>query len=111
MEIVDSKFGRDCLDKKSRKKRFGSLAKPMGDRISTLVAADNLEGVRNAPGRLNQMKGDRANQFEMRLSRNQRLIFEPAITEEEHKKYHRGSFDWSRITRIRLLEIYDPHGR
>lgn len=44
----------------------------------------------------------------MTITRNYRLIFEPAdkpVPQLEH-----GGLDWSAVTKVRILEVTDYHG-
>lgn len=91
-------------------KAFGAnRAKRLGVRLSAMLAALNLEALRNVPGRIHELKGDRRGQFAADLDGPFRLIFEPVLSEKERKDYV-GGFNWSLITHVRVLDVENYHG-
>lgn len=76
---------------------------------TSLLAASNLEELRNAPGRFHELREDRAGQFAADLDGPYRLIFEPVLTPEE-KPIHAAGFVWSKITHVSIVETADYHG-
>ena len=110
MDILfrERKFEKQC-------NRFGLLVRAHGERrarvirtrLDALRAAVNLEDLRNAPGRLHELKGDRKGQFSLDLDHPYRLLFTP---------HHRpvpltadGGVDWSGVAAVRILGIDDTH--
>jgi toxin HigB-1 len=77
-------------------------------RLDELLAADNLEVMRTLPGRCHELKHDRAGQLAIDVRHPYRLIFEPA--NEPIPRKEDGGLDWSKVTRIRILEVEDYHG-
>jgi proteic killer suppression protein len=96
---------KQCQTDKSRNVAFGTQrAKQLKKRLSALVAATNLEELRNAPGRLHQLKGDRAGQLSLDLDGPYRLIFEPVP-----RAAPPGGTPWTQITQVRIIAIEDTH--
>jgi plasmid maintenance system killer protein len=82
-------------------------AKTIMKRMAQLAAADNLEQLRNAPGRCHLLKGDLAQTFSIDLDGPYRLLFES--TEYPPPQMQDGTIDWTQITSIRILEVRDTH--
>jgi proteic killer suppression protein len=98
-----------CNLEKERKRAWGAeRAKQIGRRLDDLRAAPNLEVMRQAAGRCEELTGDRAGQLSLRVGANYRLLFEPA---NEPVPYRiDGGLDWSKVTAIRILDVEDYHG-
>ncbi len=89
-------------------KRFGTdLGKQVRKRLDDLVAAETLDDIRYAPGRFEELTGDRRGQFSLRVSANVRLIIEPANDAECLK--NDGGIDMRSVTAVRIVEIVDYH--
>lgn len=76
-------------------------------RLDALQAATCMEDLRNVPGRLHELSGNRKGQLSFDLDHPYRLLFVPnhspvPSTEE------RG-MDWERVTAVRILGIEDTH--
>lgn len=102
----DRKVQRACEDARLCAKRFGQLAASVQRRLVQLRAAEVLGDV--AIGNPHPLSGNRSGQFAVTISKNYRLVFEPAVdplplTED-------GDLDLTRVTRIRILEVDDYHG-
>lgn len=109
VDFGTSKLEKQCETEKSRKRAFGAEpGKRLGRRLTALHAAANLEELRNAPGRLHPMTGDRVGQLSLDLQGPYRLYFEPLVSEEETPDPS-GGLVWSEITHVRVLYIGDPH--
>ena len=107
--FLTGKLAKQCESQKSRRRAFGDeRGKRLGRRLSALLAASNLEDLRGTPGRLHELKGDRAGQFSLDLDGPYRLIFEPVLSKEE-RPGPSGGLSWSRITHIRIRSIEDTH--
>lgn len=76
-------------------------------RLEQLAAVECLEHARTLPGRLHELKGDRAGELALRLDGGWRLIFEPA--EDPPPTKPDGGLDWSAVTAVRILEVVDYH--
>lgn len=76
-------------------------------RLDALNAATILGDLRNTPGRLHELRGNRKGQFSMDLDGPYRLLFmanhDPVPTRFD------GGLDWSRITAITILGVEDTH--
>ena len=104
-----SKLKKQCQSRNSRKRAFGDeRGKRLGRRLSALLAAACLEDLRGAPGRLHELKGDRAGQFSFDLDGPYRLVFEPVVSGDENPATS-GGLSWSQITHVRILSIEDTH--
>ena len=109
VDFQDKKLAKDCADDGSRMKAFGEArAKKVKLRLTTLVAASNLEVLRNAPGGFHELRADRAGQFAADLEGPYRLIFEPVLSAEE-KVAHADGFVWSKVTHVSIVTIEDYH--
>jgi len=106
LEFQSQRMEKQCETDRSRSKAFGAQrAKLLKKRLSALVAASNLEELRNAPGRLHTLKGDRAGQLSLDLDGPYRLIFEPVAS----AALSESSTPWCQITHIRIISIEDTH--
>ena len=109
LEFATSRLAKDCADDRARLRAFGTnRKKKLGRRLSELVAAANLEVLRNAPGRWHELHGDRKGQFAVDLDGPFRLIFEAVLDDALGRPQTQGV--WSHITHVRILEIVDYHG-
>jgi len=100
---------KQCESWNSRRRVFGDeRGKRLGRRLSALLAASCLEDLRGAPGRLHELKGDRAGQLSLDLDGPYRLIFEPVLSEGDNPGPTDG-LSWSQITHVRILSIEDTH--
>jgi proteic killer suppression protein len=110
VDFADKKLAKDCADDRSRMRAFGrDRAKKLKLRLSSLVAAHSLHDLRNAPGRIHELRGDLAGRFAADLDGPYRLVFEPVISKEE-KADHANGFDWCKITHVSIIAIEDYHG-
>jgi len=76
-------------------------------RLNDLKLADNLEYVKNLPGKYHELVGDRKGQFACDLDHPYRLIFEPhenPVPIDEH-----GWKIWIEIKGVEIIEIEDYH--
>lgn len=109
LEFQTAKLAKQCETRNSRRRAFGDeRGKRLGRRLSALLAATCLEDLRAAPGRLHELKGDRAGQLSLDLDGPYRLLFEPILSEGQLT----GPSDtqsWSQVTHVRILSIEDTH--
>jgi plasmid maintenance system killer protein len=106
LDFQSQRMAKRCETDRSRSTAFGAQrAKLLKKRLSALIAASNLEELRNAPGRLHPLKGDRAGQLSLDLDGPYRLIFEPVAS----TRASQGSVPWGQVTRVRILSIEDTH--
>lgn len=95
---------------------FGLLRKTHGEnrakrirlRLDALRAATVLEDLRNMPGRLHELSGDRAGQLSLDLDGPYRLVFAPDHSPVPGRAD--GGMDWNQITAVLILGIEDTHG-
>lgn len=72
-------------------------------RMGQLAAADNLEQLRNAPGRCHLLTGNLSQTFSLDLDGPYRLLFESTEELED------GTIDWNQITSVRIPEVRDTY--
>jgi proteic killer suppression protein len=110
MDILfnDAKLEQDYNSQRVLKKRFGKrMAAVIRSRLDNLGAANNLEEMRQLPGRCHELLGDRARQLSLDLVHPLRLIFIPA--DDPIPRKLDGGMDWPQITSVRILGIDDTH--
>lgn len=110
MDILfkERRFEKQC-------NQLGELVRAHGTRRAQLIRvrldalryAECLEDLRNIPGRLHELRGNRRGQLSFDLDHPYRLIFTPhhnpvPVTEG-------GGMDWRRVTAVRILGIEDTH--
>jgi plasmid maintenance system killer protein len=110
---VDIQFGNAKLAKESNSAKLllkahgEARAKLIRRRLDALRAAVVLADLRNTPGRLHELKGDRKGQFSLDLDGPYRLLFvanhNPVPARPE------GGIDWTRITAVTILGVEDTH--
>lgn len=83
------------------------MAKIIRRRLDELHAADNLETMRDLPGRCHELKGDRKGQLALDLKHPKRLIFVPASDPVPRKDD--GGLDWGSVTSVKIIEVEDYH--
>jgi proteic killer suppression protein len=77
-------------------------------RLAELQTAEVLEDMRQLPGaRCHELTQDRKGQLAVDLVHPRRLVFEPANDPVPTKED--GGLDWSKVTRIMVIEITDYH--
>ena len=91
------------------KKGYRERSRALQNRLTTLAVADKLSDVpRGPPDWLEQLKGDRDEQFSVVLTRNWRLIFE--IDHDPIPRLGDGGIDLEKVTAIRFIEVVDFTG-
>ncbi len=83
-------------------------AKLLAKRLQAISAAVVLEDLRNTPGHLHELKGDRKGQLAFNLDGGNRLILEPA--DDPIPTKDDGGLDWTNIKALRVVEVEDYHG-
>ena len=110
MDILlrERKFEKQCNQQTELvRAQGGRRAQLIRARLDALRAATCLEDLRNVPGRLHELKGNRKGQLSYDLDHPYRLIFMP-----DHKPLpstEDGGMDWRRVTAVRILGIEDTH--
>ena len=109
MEIsfANCKLQKLCESEKELRKAYGSDgAKKVMRRLSDLRAAATLEDMRNLPGRIHELTGDRDGELAIDLAGGQRLIIAPTHGWHAEKE---GAPVWTTIDAVQVLEITDYH--
>ena len=97
-------------DQSAMKRAYGERSKALQNRLSVLDEAENLAEVPHGPPDwLEQLKGDRDEQFSVVLTGNWRLIFE--VDQDPIPRRKDGGIDLDKVTAIRFLEVVDYHGK
>lgn len=111
MDILFSstKLEKEFNDINLLQRRHGPRrAKLIRRRLDELRAADSLFVIRQLPAaRCHELKGNRAGQLSVDLDHPYRLIFEPYNTPIPKKPD--GGLDWTRITKIMIVDVEDTH--
>lgn len=108
INFISERLRDECQTAKSRQKNFGAeCAKKLQTRLDDLDAAPALEDLRHAPGRWEELTGDRKGQFSARLQGGKRLVFRPTRSPPPTKPD--GGLDWLAIDDITILEVVDYH--
>ncbi len=110
MEIsfANRKLQKLCESEKELRRAYGSDgAKKVMGRLSDLRAAATLEEMRNLPGRIHELDGDRDGQLGFDLSGGHRLVITPANGWPSEKT--EGAHVWTEIDAVQVLEIVDYH--
>ena len=105
----DSKFPKECNDKRKLQKRHGERrAKLLRRRLDELLAADTLEIMRTLPqAQCHELKGERAGQLSVNLDYPYRLIFE--VGNNPIPKKLDGGLEWTKVTTIIIIGVEDTH--
>jgi proteic killer suppression protein len=110
MDVVfrERKFWKQCNRQSELVRRQGSRrAELIRARLDAIVAATCLEDLRNVPGRLHELRGNRKGQLSFDLDHPKRLIFAP--NHQPVPAADGGGLDLSRVTAVRILGIEDTH--
>jgi len=107
IEFCKKKVQKLCERKKFATQELGPpCANKLHARIADIRAAHDIFDL-PPTGKPHPLKGNRNGQFALNLPNGKRLILIPAddptpLNEDE-------SIDWSRVTRVRIIEIGDYH--
>lgn len=102
------KLEKECNDFKRLQRVYGNRrATLIRRRLDALAAAAVLEDLRNAPGRLHGLRGDRQGQLSLDLDHPYRLIITPG--DDPVPQRTDGGVDWSQVTSVIILGIEDTH--
>jgi plasmid maintenance system killer protein len=104
----ERKFGKQCNRQSDLVRMQGARrAQPIRARLDALYAATYLSDLRNLPGRLHELKGNRKGQLSFDLDHPYRLIFVPS--HEPVPSTEDGGMDWTRVTAVKIFGIEDTH--
>lgn len=110
MEIsfATRKLKQLCESEKELRRAYGTDgAKKAMRRLHDLRAATTLEDMRNLPGRIHELDGDRQDQLAIDLAGGWRLILTPTNGWPADKA--EGVHVWNAIDAVTVLEITDYH--
>jgi proteic killer suppression protein len=108
ISFASRKLQKLCKSEKELRKAFGSDgSKKVMRRLSDLRAAATLEDMRNLPGRIHELTGDRAGQLAIDLAGGRRLVIAP--TSGWPAEESEGAHVWNAIDAVQVLEITDYH--
>ena len=108
LHFKTEKLANECNNTKLLQRTYGDQrAKLMRRRLDSLRAAVTLADLRNLPGRLHELKGDRKWQLSFDLDGPNRLIF--VANHHPIPTHPDGGMDWSQITAVTILGVEDTH--
>lgn len=111
MEIrfASSRTAKLCNSQNEMRGRLDpQCAQRLQQRLEELCAAASLADMRFLPAsRCHQLAQDRRGKLAVNLVQGRRLVFEPAHNPLPVKAD--GGLDWSRVTRIQIVEVIDYH--
>lgn len=109
VSFANRKLAKELADEKTIVRNYGTdNGRRICQRLAQLMAADNLETLRLLPQtRAHELTGDRAGQISVDVRHPYRLLLVPDHDEIQRKPD--GGLDWSRVTRVKILEIEDTH--
>ena len=113
-EIIEIEWSQRKLERATRtdrdgQRRLGERWPAFKRRLRTLEVADCLEDVLPAPGNFHPLTADRDGEWAAALSKNWRLVFEPA--DKPLPTLDDGGLDVRNVRRVRILRVEDYHGR
>jgi proteic killer suppression protein len=101
---------KTCSDDRQGSKHWGADQwKLLKRRLLALLGAPTLADMEGVPGKCHQLRADRSGEFAVYLWGSYRLVFEP-----DHgpvPTLDDGGIDKTKITRIRIKEVVDYHGK
>jgi plasmid maintenance system killer protein len=108
LRFLTTRLEKEFSSEKGLKKAHGQeRAKKIMTRMGQLSAADDLEQLRNAPGRCHVLKWNLRNTFSLDLDGPYRLLFESTVVPPP--VCPDGSLDWAAIKSVCILEVRDTH--
>jgi toxin HigB-1 len=108
LSFATRKLERELADERVMKRAYGERFRALQNRLSVLAVAQKLSDVpKGPPDWLEQLTGDRDEQFSVVLTRNWRLIFE--VGHDPIPRHDDGGIDLERVTAIRIIEVVDYH--
>lgn len=103
------KLQKICSNTSVSIKKLGpEKTRKLQQRLMELKAASCLDDIsRVPPPRCHQLSGNRDGQLSVDLLHPDRLIFIPA--NDPIPRTEDGGLDWSKVTEVEIIEIFDPH--
>jgi toxin HigB-1 len=110
LSFATRKFERELADERSMKRAYGERSPALRNRLSVLAVAQKLSDIpKGPPDWLEQLTGDRDEQFSVKLTKNWRLVF--AADHNPIPRRDDGGIDLDQVTAVKLLEVVDYHRR
>jgi plasmid maintenance system killer protein len=107
--FANEKLAANCLQERECQRRWGGNCRRLQARLTMLAAAPDLAELSQLPGGIHSLAGDRLGQYAIDLWGPYRLIIE--VAELPIPRTADGGVDRSAVTKIRILEVADYHGR
>lgn len=108
--FASGRLQKELSDEKSMRKAYGERTRALQNRLTTLAVVEKLSDVpRGSPDWLEQLKGDRDEQFSVVLTKNWRLIFK--VDHDPIPRLRDNGIDLEKVTAIHLIEVVDYHER
>jgi plasmid maintenance system killer protein len=107
-EFGNRKLQKELSEERAMQRAYGQLTRALKNRLATLEAAATLAEIpQGPPDWLEQLKGDRDEQFSVVLNKNWRLVFE--VANNPIPRLDDGGIDLTKATAIRFIEVVDYH--
>jgi plasmid maintenance system killer protein len=107
---ASGRLQKELSDEKSMRRANGDRSRALQNRLSVLATVEKLSDVpKGPPDWLEQLKGDRDEQFSVVLTKNWRLIFE--ADHDPIPRLKDGGIDLDKVTAIHFVEVVDYHRR
>lgn len=110
MELTfkSNKLKKSLTEDKEILKTYGSRAKKIKQRITQLLAAENLAIIGEIPSlRLHSYEGDREGEWSIDIHTNWRIIFE--IADDPIPKLEDGGVNIREVLILKIVSVEDPH--
>jgi toxin HigB-1 len=108
LSFATRRLERELADERAMKRAYGARSRALQNRLSVLAVAQKPSGVpRGPPDWLEQLTGDRDEQFSVVLTKNWRLIF--AVDHDPIPRRDDGGIDLDRVAAIKITEVVDYH--
>lgn len=108
--FASNKLKRTMESEAALKRAYGTRAGAIKRRLAILDSAKCLADVpRVPPDRCHELTGDRAGQFAVMVSGNDRLLFEP--DHDPVPQLDDGGIDLKGVNAITIVSVEDYHGR
>ena len=111
IEFRTKQLRKRCETVKDASRKWGrESALKLVQRLFEIDAAEHLLDLLKLPAaKCHPLSGDREGQFAVRLRHPYRLVFEPVC---EPNEYMRGNtIEPEKVTRVKILEVVDYHGK
>jgi len=108
--FASNKLQKQCSSLKKSQKKWGvESGKLIMRRLDEILASNNLEILKAIHPRCHPMTGDRKGKWSVDLKHPYRLYF--VIANDPIPTLKDGSVDCKKVTKIKIIEVEDPHGR